>query len=78
MFQERFMKVDYNMKWNIKEQLCKITYRETNNMKSVSNPLYTKDAPKKDKIVRLSNKMMYMCHMICFRQHPEVLKGMLR
>ncbi|XP_058733979.1 uncharacterized protein LOC131605663 [Vicia villosa] len=45
--QERFSKADDNMKLHIKEKLRKIGYPETTDMKPPSQPVKTKDAPKK-------------------------------
>ncbi|XP_058764019.1 uncharacterized protein LOC131637452 [Vicia villosa] len=47
--QEIFSKVGDNMKLHIKEQLRKIGYPETTGMKLPSQPVNTKDAPKKMK-----------------------------
>ena len=47
--QERFSKADDNMKLHIKEQLRKIAYPETTDMKPPSQPVKTKGAPKKMK-----------------------------
>lgn len=47
VIQERFLKVDDNMKIHIKEQLRKIVNLKTTDMKSPSQPVKTKGAPKK-------------------------------
>ncbi|XP_050886362.1 uncharacterized protein LOC127091721 [Lathyrus oleraceus] len=49
VIQGRFLKADDNMKLHIKEQLKKISYPETTDMKTPSQPVKTKGAPKKMK-----------------------------
>lgn len=49
VIRERFLKVGDNMKLHIKEQLRKIAYPETTDLKLPSQPIKTKSAPKKTK-----------------------------
>ncbi|XP_058783671.1 uncharacterized protein LOC131658391 [Vicia villosa] len=53
--QERFSKVDDNIKLHIKEQLRKIGYPETTDMKPPSQPVKTKGASKKLKSTPINN-----------------------
>ncbi|XP_050887186.1 uncharacterized protein LOC127092367 [Lathyrus oleraceus] len=55
VIQERFLKADDNMKLHIKEQLRKISYPETTDMKSTSQPVKTKGSPKKMKPIPNDN-----------------------
>src|SRR4051812_2758165 len=49
---EKFAKADYTTKIHIKEQLRKIAFPETTNLKPPSQPVKTKSAPKKSKITQ--------------------------
>ncbi|XP_050908354.1 protein FAR-RED ELONGATED HYPOCOTYL 3-like [Lathyrus oleraceus] len=55
VIQERFLKVSDNMKLHIKEQLRKIVYPKTTDMKPPSQPIKTKSALKKMKLTPNDN-----------------------
>lgn len=55
VIQEIFLKVDYNMKVHMKEQLQKITYPESTNMKPPVESIKTKSAHKKVKPTHSDN-----------------------
>lgn len=58
VIQERFLKAGDNMKHHIKEQLRKIAYPETTDLKPHSQPVKTKGAPKKVKSTQSDNSTM--------------------